>query len=152
MEREQKLGDYLKGALAGKLIDSGSRRVEDNDPSLAIDGSRVLQLDVPAKLLVQQQQELCVHVRNFSSRAARGILLLTGEETARGVSYEFDAPFELKDSGDHCCIAFTWRAPAYSTCIHWSASVQFDEQMGFSLSDCSAATLVEDPATQPTIT
>jgi len=146
MDKEHPLGEYLKGALAGKLIDSNARRLDCEGHPDPEDASSVLQLDAPDVLAVHSRQDLCVHVRNFSSRPAKGTLLLKGDETARGVSYAFDAPFELSETDGHCCISFAWRAPAYPTRIKWSASVQFESQMGFSLPECSAATVVkEDP-------
>jgi len=142
MDREHSLGEYLKGALAGKLIDSSVRRASCEEQRTARENSSVLRLDAPEVLVVHSRQDLCVHVNNFSSRPARGTLLLRGDETVRGVSYEFDALFELDADDGHCCISFPWRAPAYPTRIKWSASVHFESQMGFSLPECSAATVV----------
>lgn len=152
MDRDYPLGEYLKGALAGKLIDRGNRSTECGELDSSRDDSRVLQLDAPPILQVETRQDLCVHVRNFSSRPTRGLLLLKGDETTHGVSYEFDAPFELDEVDGHCCIAFPWRAPSYATRINWSATVHFENQMGFSLTECSAATIVQAPSTSTDLT
>lgn len=142
MSQEQHLDEYLKGALAGKFIDSVGRQVECQTVFSTHETGDVLQLKAPEHLSTSSRLDLCVCVRNFLQRKTCGTLLLRGEDVSRGATYEFEAPVRFDADGPACCIAFNWKAPSYATRVKWSASVHLENQMGLSMPVCSGTTVV----------
>lgn len=134
--RKNSFGEYLQGALAGKLIENPARlsHLPDLEPEAARDS--VVHLGVPASVPPGSDVEIAVHVRNYLRANVRGGLILRGEEEVRDVSYDFQAPLTFEEQRAGVSVVFKWRVPSYPTKIKWSAMIHFDQHMGIGMPLC----------------
>jgi hypothetical protein len=145
MDQKNLLGEYLQGALAGKMIESPAK-VGDCPESLdSFPKDAFVHIVVPVAASTGSNQKVTVRVRNYQAGRAQGVVTLQGEELDRGTSYDFQAPFTIDSDQQVARIVFNWAVPVFPTKVKWSASVAFEGQMGVGLSECSAATIVTRP-------
>lgn len=146
MGQKNRLVEYLQGALAGKMIEN-SARVDAYAANLAPwPGEAFIQVHVPPATTTGSREDIIVRIRNYQSTAVSGVVTLLGEDLVRGMTYDFQAPFKIDFGQPEACIVFRWGVPRFPTKIQWSASIDFDGQMGVGLSRCTVATIVTDPA------
>jgi len=145
MDRKNPLGEYLQGALAGKMIVSPAKVRECPRGDDVFPNDTLVQVVVPPAVTIGSTHEITVRVRNYKPGQARGEVTLHGEDLDRGTAYDFQAPFRVEPDQPGACIVFSWTVPRYPTKVKWSASIAFDGQMGIGMSGCTAATLVTRP-------
>ena len=145
MNRSDSLGYYLKGALAGKLIDSPANVGECRHCSKGADSDSAIFVQAPGEVSAGESVNVCVRINNFLERTGKGCVVLQGEDLERGTNYYFHASFNMDQDCDGTCVTFRWRAPVHATQIKWSTTIQFDKKMGIGVPDCTRMTTVFPP-------
>jgi hypothetical protein len=145
MNGKDSLGYYLKGALAGKNIDSPAKVGECRECYKGIDSELAVYVSAPQLVTVGDEVNVCVRINNFLNQSSTGRVVLQGEDLDRGATYDFQSNFCLKQGCAGSCITFRWRAPRHAALVKWSATVHFDEKMGVGLPDCTGTTTVSLP-------
>jgi len=145
MDQNNPFGEYLKGALAGKNIESPARVGECPDSFDEFPEGAFFQLVVPPAVVAGSSHEISVRVRNCLPGGARGNVTLQGEEIDRGTSYDFQAPFAIEPAQQGTCLVFVWAVPRLPTKVKWSATVSITGQTGVDSPVRSAMTIVTRP-------
>jgi len=145
MDTKDSLGYYLKGALAGKNIESPAKIGECRGCIKDAPKDLGAFISSPEQVTTGAEVPVCVRVNNIWGENCQGRVLLQGEDLARNASYEFQASFTLQQHSEGTCITFTWRAPRYATRVQWSATVTIEGRMGVDLPSCSAITNITPP-------
>lgn len=145
MDTKDSLGYYLKGALAGKLIESPAKIGACRGCFKDAPKDQWVYISSPETVTVGSEVAVCVRVNNVRNVDCQGRVQLVGEDLAHNASYEFQAPFTLQQGSDGVCITFSWRPPRYATRVQWSATVTIEARMGVDLPTCSGTTIVTSP-------
>lgn len=145
MDLKHPLGEYLQGALAGKMIENPAKVDECTTDHKSFPKDAVVQVVVPPVVTTGSSHEVSVRIRNAQSAWTKGVVALQGEDLERDFSYEFQAPFHIAPDQPGACIVFSWAVPRYRSKIKWSASVAFDGQTGVGLTGSSITTQVTNP-------
>lgn len=145
MDLKQPLGEYLQGALAGKMIESPAKVDECTTDNEFFPMDAVVQVVVPPVVTTGSSHEVSVRIRNAQSVWTKGVVTLQGEDLDRDCSYEFQAPFHIAPDQPGACIVFSWAVPRFRSKIKWSASATLDGRMGVGLSGSSTTTRVTEP-------
>jgi hypothetical protein len=142
MDQKNQMGEYLQGALAGKMIESPARVSECPDGFENFPRDVYIHVTVPTVVAKGSHNEISILVKNYQAGATRGVVTLQGEDLDRRTDYDFQAPFTIAPQQPGTCLVFTWPVPRFPAKIEWSASVTFEGQRGLGQPGCSATTRV----------
>ena len=145
MNSKHPFGEYLQGALAGKMIESPAKVAECPIDQESFPRDALVQIVVPPIVTTGSSQEISVRIRNAQAEGIKGVVTLQGEDLNRDIGYDFQAPFLITPGQPAACIVFSWPVPRFRSKIKWSASFTLDGQIGSSLSVDSTTTLVTEP-------
>jgi hypothetical protein len=145
MDLKTQLGEYLQGALAGKLIENPAKVSESPGLFENFPRDAFIRVAAPLTVSVDSHQEISILIKNCRSGAVGGIVALRGEEHERGTIYDFQTAFTINPQQPGTCVTFNWSSPRFPTKITWTTSVVLAGQMGIGLPGCSATTVVVLP-------
>lgn len=145
MNSKHPFGEYLQGALAGKMIESPAKVGECPIDHESFPQDALVQIVVPPVVTTGSFQDISVRIRNAQTEGIKGVVTVQGEDLNRDIGYDFQAPFLISPGQPGACIVFSWAVPRFRSKIKWSASVTLDGQISSSLSGGSTTTLVTEP-------